>query len=78
MLAVLDIVGKVYEYVVDNRNLHVYEEVTKVVNEALQKNETTAHVAVEFHTSEVPGREGKHSRRYQFVQVDSTPTKELM
>ena len=78
LLAVLDIVGKVYEYVVDNRNLKAYEEVTTLVNEALQKNETTAHVAVEFHTSEVPGREGKHSRRYQFVQVDSAPTKELM
>ena len=68
--------GKVCEYVVDMRNLKVYDEVTKVVNKALQKDEK--NLAVEFHTSEVSGREGKHGRRYQFVQRDRSLTKELV
>ena len=61
------IVILVYEYARDNRNLRLYEEVTKVVNSALQKDKKTAHLAVEFHASELPGREGKLGRRYQFV-----------
>ena len=69
-------VGKVYEYVVDMRNLKVHDEVTKVMNEALQKD--AKNLAVEFQTSEVSGREGRHGRRYQFVQRDRTPTKELV
>ena len=76
--AVVYNVGKVYDHAVDKRNLKAYEEVTKVVNEALQKDEKTANVAVEFHTSEVPCRERKGCRRYQFVQLDSGPTKELV
>jgi hypothetical protein len=52
---------------VDYRNLRVYDKVTKVVNSALQKDEKKAHLAVEFHDSELPGREGRLGRRYQFV-----------
>ena len=68
------IVGKVYEYALDYRDQKVYEEVTKVVNEALQKDEKKAHMAVELHASELPGREWKLCRRYQFVQKTSAPT----
>ena len=50
------------------RGVRVYEEVTKVVNETLQKDENTVHLSVEFHDSECPGREGNFALRYQFVQ----------
>jgi len=43
------------------------EKVATRVNEALQQQEEKAHLAVEFHASELPGREGVLSRRYQFV-----------
>jgi len=55
------------------RGVRVYEEVTKVVNEALQKDENKVHMSVEFHDSECPGREGNFARRYQFVQRASAP-----
>ena len=61
------IVILVYANAEENRNLRAYEEVTKVVNSALQKDKKKAHLAVEFHDSELPGREGKLGRRYQFV-----------
>ena len=44
-----------------------YEKVVTRVNEALQQQEEKAHLAVEFHASELPGREGILGRRYQFV-----------
>ena len=73
--AVAFIVAKICEHGVDARNLKVYEKVTKVVNEVLQQQQQqqedgrNAQVAVEFHDSELPGREGKLSRRYQFVHT---------
>ena len=67
MGAVAWFIAKVFDNAMDKRYLRVYEEVTQVVNNALQKDEKKAHVAVEFHASEVPGREGKFGRRYQFV-----------
>ena len=76
--AVAWVIAKIFVNAVDKRNLKVYEEVTKVVNAALHKDEKKAHVTVEFHASEVPGREGKYGRRYQFVQLDLSPTKELV
>jgi hypothetical protein len=73
------ILTKVFVYAVDNQNLRVYAEVTKVVNQALQeKDKEHSLLAIEFHDSEVPGREGKLGRRYQFVQRDMAPaTKDL-
>jgi hypothetical protein len=44
-----------------------YEHVTRRVNEALQKDENRSHLAVEFHSSDLPGRDKANSRRYQFV-----------
>jgi hypothetical protein len=72
--AVVFIMGKIGEYGVDARNLKVDEKVTKVVNEVLQRQQQP--VAVTFHDSELPGREGKLSRRYQFVHspLASAPT----
>ena len=65
---------KVFVYAVDDQNLRVYAEVTKVVNQALQKKgKEHSLLAIEFHDSEVPGREGKLGRRYQFVQRDMAP-----
>jgi hypothetical protein len=66
---------KIYTSVLDRRNLRVCEQVTKVVNEALQQDKNTAHLAVEFHDSELPGREGKFGRRCRFVRLDLTPTR---
>ena len=66
-----------FQYAVDNRNLRVYQDVAKGVNEALREDKDS-RVVVEFYTSEVPGREGIHSRRYQFVQLDLSPRKELV
>ena len=57
------------EYYLDYKFLSVYVEVTKVVNEALQKDKKHSHLAVKFLASEVPGREGKLGRRYQFFQL---------
>ena len=52
-----------------------YKKVTTMVNEVLQQQqqqqqdeeETTPFLSLEFHDSEVPGREGILGRRYQFV-----------
>ena len=76
-LALIPIVCWAYEYVMDKINLRVYCEVTKLVNDALRKG-NGSRLEVEFHSSEVPGREGKHSRRYQFVQLNRSPTNELV
>jgi hypothetical protein len=65
---------KVYDYAEDKRKLRAYDDVTKVVNQALQRNQKSSRLAIEFHASVVPGREGKHGRRYQFVQLDVPPT----
>jgi hypothetical protein len=65
---------KVCDYAEDKRKLRAYAEVTKVVNQALQKNQNSSHMAIEVHASEVPGREGNLGRRYQFVQLDVPPT----
>ena len=78
MGAVVFIIAKACEMAVDNRNLRVYQEVTKVVNEALRKDKENSHLAVEFHASECPGREGNHGRRYLFVQLNPSPTHELV
>lgn len=73
---VVYIVFKNYEYVPDRLNRRACEEVTKVVNEALQKDKKNkAQLAVEFHDSELPGREGKLGRRYRFVELALTPTR---
>ena len=66
----------VLKYGFDIRNLKVRYDVTNVVNEALQKD--NKQLAVEFHTSVVPGREGVHGQRYQFVQRDLTQTNEMV
>lgn len=42
-------------------------EVARQVNEALQQDGERSHLAVEFHTSGLPGRNTPHSKRYQFV-----------
>ena len=72
---VVYIMFKNYEYVPDRLNRRACEEVTKVVNEALQKDKNKAHLAVEFHDSELPGRKGNLSRRYRFVELALTPTR---
>ena len=56
------------------RGVRGYQQVTKVVNEALHKDENTAHMSVEFHSSELPGRKGTFGQRYQFVQRALAPT----
>ena len=67
---------KTYESVSDRLNRRACEEVTKDVNEALQKDrKNKAHLAVEFHDSELPGRKGNLSRRYRFVELALTPTR---
>ena len=65
--AFIFIVGLGNRHAVDNHTLAVFKEVTKVVNSTLQNDETKAHLALEFHDSELPGREGTLSLRYQFV-----------
>ena len=73
---VVYIMFKNYEYVPDRLNRRACEEVTKVVNEALQKDKKNkAQLALEFHDSELPGREGKLGRRYRFVELALTPTR---
>ena len=72
------ILAWVFEYVMDKRNLRVYEEVTEAVNEALQKDKGNSLLTVEFHASELPGREGKLGRRYQFVTPHMSPSNELV
>jgi len=68
-----------FEFAMDNRNLSVYEEVTKAVNQALQqKGKGNSFLTVEFHSSERPGREGKLGRRYQFVTPDLSRSNELV
>jgi hypothetical protein len=54
-----------------------YEDVTRQVNEALQKDASRSHLALEFRTSDLPGRDKTDSRRYQFVKRDLTPTKAM-
>jgi hypothetical protein len=66
-----------FQYAVDKRNLRVYHDVTKVVNEALREDKDLG-LSVEFHSSEVPGRAGNHGRRYQFVQLNLSPTQEVV
>ena len=74
LVAPIIIVCWVHNIAVDRLNLKLCCEVAKVVNRALQKNKEHTHLRVEFHTSGVPGREGKYGRRYQFVQLDQAPT----
>ena len=69
------LVFNICECVSDRLNRRACEEVTKVVNKALQKDKNKAHLAVEFHDSELPGREGKLGRRYRFVELALTPTR---
>jgi hypothetical protein len=66
----------------DRRNLRGYEEVSRRVSEALQKmnphdeytttTTSSPNLAVEFTTSELPGRPSLISRRYQFVVEERT------
>jgi hypothetical protein len=62
----------IYPRLVDYQLLRAYEDVTKTVNAVLQKDDdqkkSTHLLALEFCVSEHPGREGVHSRRYQFVR----------
>ena len=62
----------IYPRLSDYQLLRAYEDVTKAVNAVLQKDDdqkkSTQHLALEFCVSEHPGREGEHSRRYQFVR----------
>ena len=69
------LVFNICECVPDRLNRRACEEVTKVVNKALQKDKNKAHLAVEFHDSELPGRKGNLSRRYRFVELALTPTR---
>jgi hypothetical protein len=63
----------------DYRKLRLCEEVTRRVNETLQNDENRSHLTVEFHTSDLPGRDKTNSRRYQFVKSGlTTPTKEIV
>ena len=73
--AVAFFLGKICAQAVDRQTLQVYQNVTTIVNEALRQRKDAGNnyhhvqVAVEFHTTELPGREGKLSRRYQFVPL---------
>jgi hypothetical protein len=49
-------------HVQDERNQRIYHEVTQRVNTALQNDENTSHLRLEYHNGELG------SRRYQFVQ----------
>ena len=55
-------------YVQDERNQIIYHENTQRVNTALQKDENTSHLKLEYHDSEL-GNRRLGSRRYQFVQA---------
>jgi len=46
----------------------VCEEVARLVNQGLLENVNQAHLAVEFLTSDLSGRDPKDCRRYQFVR----------
>jgi hypothetical protein len=50
-------------HVLDERNQRIYHEVTQRVNTALQKDENTSHLKLEYHNAELG------SRRYHFVQA---------
>ena len=62
-LAVLFVVLMMGFEVVDRRNQRIYQEITQRVNEALQKDENTAHLTLEYHDST-----DSWDRRYQFEQ----------
>lgn len=62
----------------DRRNLKVYHEVTRRVNDALQKDEQSAHLSVAFVDSELPGRSHVGLRRYQFGPTSSEASKEIV
>ena len=54
-------------YPLSRRRLAAYKEVVHSLNEAFQKDEELAHLAVEFHDSELPGYVPMASLRFQFV-----------
>jgi hypothetical protein len=56
----------------DRRNLRLYQEVSQRVTEALQKEDGSADLVVEFTSSELPGRVPLNFRRYQFVRTLAT------
>jgi hypothetical protein len=62
----------------DYRNLRIYRKVAQHVTETLQQDETRAHLAVEFHDSQLPGRQpGAFVRRYQVVQRQMALNKDI-
>jgi hypothetical protein len=60
--------------VFDRRNLRMYQEVSHRVTEALQKEDGSTDLVVEFTSSELPGRVPVNFRRYQFVRTLATTT----
>lgn len=59
----------------DKRNLRIYGEVAQEVSQVLLEDEDgqytyQSNLAVEFHTSELPGRPKAANRRFQFVLRD--------
>jgi hypothetical protein len=67
-------IPKVYDYAEDKRKLRAYGEVTKVVNQTLQKNQKSSHLAVEFHASEVPAEKGTLAEGTNLFKLDVPPT----
>ena len=65
---VLVCIGGALVYAASRRRLASYKEVAQRVNEALEKDEQLAHLAVEFHDSELPGYVHLTSPRFQFVR----------
>jgi hypothetical protein len=76
--ASIPVTGRIIDGALDYRNLRVYEEVARRVSEALQKDENRSHLAVEFHHSDLTGRETTSCRRYQFVTNNLSPKKEIV
>jgi hypothetical protein len=69
---VLGCLGGAFVHAASRRRLASYKEVAQRVNEALEKDEQLAHLAVEFHDSELPGYPHMTSLRFQFVRRADT------
>jgi hypothetical protein len=78
LLACIHVTRCIIDGALEYRNLRVYEKVARRVNEALKKDANRSHLAVEFHTSDLPGRDKTDSRRYQFVTSNRSPKKEIV
>jgi hypothetical protein len=76
--AVFLIIFMVMIFKYDSQNLRIYQKVTQRVNTALQKDDATADLTLEFH-DEVGKQQSEDRRYYQFVRhalMDPTREKE--